>query len=791
MADQSGTEVQANEGLRAFVAANQRAIISEWERVLRQERPGSEVSRPQLLDDMPKILAELANQLGDTGLPDGPELGALPEAHAVERLELGFDLASVAREYATLREIIIQLYSGQPSFQFRVKEFLDLARAVDGAVRTAIEKYVQSRQRTLAALDRISVAALEGEALEPFLQKLLRILVETVAPLDMAMIFLLDGERLRPRAQVGLDLDVNAGFSLALGEGFAGKVANERRSLALRAAAHSSIVRSPAIRKLGTRALFGIPLLERGALIGVAYMGSTTAFEFALEDQLLFRAAADRAAGLVGRAQVLLRERALSAQLDAVLNATPAGIALLDSNLRYLRCNQALAEQNGTTVKATLGKTVAEVIPGLAPRLRPIFDEILRTGRAVTDLELTGRRGREDGRSGTWLASYYPVPLEDGRTGIGAVVMDITERRRLGGALEVSEARFKGGIMAALDCVVVIDAESRVVEWNPAAEETFGFSRAQAVGRLLPELIIPPELREAHLRGLHRYLKTAAGKFIGRRVEVEAVRADGSRFPVELAITDVQAQGARIFMGFLRDISDRRNNEREREQLIGVLSHDLRSPLTAIAATAEIVRRKAETEELRGAAGRISSSAARMGRMIFDLLDVTRSPLGSGLPVTREPADLAALAKVVVEEARASHAGQEIRLCTEGEATANLDGDRIVQAINNLLANALTYAEPDTPVEVRVRGQPAEVVVAVTNHGPPIPAELIPNLWEPFRRGAAEGRATRSSGLGLGLYIVRQIVRAHEGEAQVSSANGETSFTLRLPRRSRAPASDA
>jgi PAS domain S-box-containing protein len=128
-------------------------------------------------------------------------------------------------------------------------------------------------------------------------------------------------------------------------------------------------------------------------------------------------------------------------------------------------------------------------------------------------------------------------------------------------ALRDSEALKAAILEAALDCIVTIDQDSRVVEWNPAAERTFGHPRAAALGADMAELIIPPELREAHRRGLARHLATGEGPVLGRRVEVEALRADGSRFPAELAITPTSAGGRTLFTAHLRDITERRAAE--------------------------------------------------------------------------------------------------------------------------------------------------------------------------------------------------------------------------------------
>ncbi len=127
-------------------------------------------------------------------------------------------------------------------------------------------------------------------------------------------------------------------------------------------------------------------------------------------------------------------------------------------------------------------------------------------------------------------------------------------------------------LSSALDCVIIMDAQGRVVEFNPAAEQTFGFTRAHAVGQELAELIIPPELRERHRRGLAHYLATGEGPVIDRRIEIAAMRADGTEILVELAITAFRLDGAPVFSAYLRDITERVRTERRRAAQYSIVS---------------------------------------------------------------------------------------------------------------------------------------------------------------------------------------------------------------------------
>jgi PAS domain S-box-containing protein len=126
-----------------------------------------------------------------------------------------------------------------------------------------------------------------------------------------------------------------------------------------------------------------------------------------------------------------------------------------------------------------------------------------------------------------------------------------------------ADALHRGTLQASLDCVITIDHRGEVLEFNPAAERTFGYASEEAVGREMAELIVPPDLREAHRAGLRRYLETEEPVLLDRRVEIEAVDRDGSRFPVELTITRIDVPGEPVFTGHLRDISDRVRTERE------------------------------------------------------------------------------------------------------------------------------------------------------------------------------------------------------------------------------------
>jgi signal transduction histidine kinase len=221
---------------------------------------------------------------------------------------------------------------------------------------------------------------------------------------------------------------------------------------------------------------------------------------------------------------------------------------------------------------------------------------------------------------------------------------------------------------------------------------------------------------------------------------------------------------------------------RLREQLIGIVSHDLRSPLNAITLSAATLMRRTDLDDrARRGLTRIQEAADRANRLIRDLLDFTQVRMGRALPVQRKPMDLHELARQVVDEMGLAMPERTFELRSTGDGQGEWDSDRIAQVLTNLLTNALQYSPAGTPIHVETHGEAGEVFLGVHNEGMPIPAHLLPTLFEPLTRGTQAGGERRS--IGLGLFIVDQIARAHGGGVRVHSTAGEgTTFRVSLSR---------
>jgi signal transduction histidine kinase len=312
--------------------------------------------------------------------------------------------------------------------------------------------------------------------------------------------------------------------------------------------------------------------------------------------------------------------------------------------------------------------------------------------------------------------------------------------------------------------------------------------RDSALGRALADrcqLVLDPQDAGAAVPDWARLPGTVS--FLARPLLVEeravGVLALSCRRPLRDSTIQVAGTVAdQVALAIGREEGER-ERERFRQLFIGMLGHDLRNPLSAVSTGAQaLLLGQAMPERSAQAVQRIRASAARMGRMVNQLLDFARSrDIGTGIPLARIPADLHTVCRDVVEELRQSQPGRVVDEEYRGDTTGLWDVDRMAQVFSNLIGNALAYGDASRPIEVRV-GREQEIVTAeVTSFGPPIAPEVLPTLFDPFRR-AREGRTGRTEGLGLGLYITRQIILAHGGDLEASStAEAGTTFSIRLP----------
>jgi signal transduction histidine kinase len=224
---------------------------------------------------------------------------------------------------------------------------------------------------------------------------------------------------------------------------------------------------------------------------------------------------------------------------------------------------------------------------------------------------------------------------------------------------------------------------------------------------------------------------------------------------------------------------------RSRDIFLAILGHDLRAPLQAVSMSTELLLRKAKLEgDALTCAVNIKHGARHMAAMVGDLLELVRSRLGKSLPIERAPMDLADAAHAAIAEACAGNPECDPTVHVKGDTRGAWDAGRVSQLLQNLIGNALQHGLNKRDVTVTLTGEPDTVLLTVHNYGAPIPEEAIGTIFDPLVRSADEQLGQPSTSLGLGLFIVKEVVDAHGGTIEVSSSEAEgTLFTVVLPRK--------
>jgi signal transduction histidine kinase len=226
--------------------------------------------------------------------------------------------------------------------------------------------------------------------------------------------------------------------------------------------------------------------------------------------------------------------------------------------------------------------------------------------------------------------------------------------------------------------------------------------------------------------------------------------------------------------------------DQARNLLLGMLGHDMRSPLQTIQVTSSYLAALNAGQKVSEAAARLINSGAQMKALLDDLVDFSRTHLGLGINAVPTDVDLAHLFRIELDQLRGAHPGHVFDLEVVGETRGIWDGRRLRQLLDNLVINAIKYGAPAMPVRVAITGAEAEVRIEVRNFGPVIEPSMLEHIFNPLLRGAhRENDPDSGDSLGLGLYIAREIAKAHGGDITARSNSTETVFTVRLPRRTR------
>ncbi len=757
--------------------------------------PSAQGVRSQdVLDNLPGYLSSLsALSRGQPGDP-GHLKRRLEESHIGLRLRLGYTLEDATAEFVLLGRLLSRLWEPLPPEQQPTPEdtqrlFDELQAAIEHTTSVFRGYSLEDRQAEKRALRRMDALATD---LPQRLAPLLDIIRETLHT-EAATLLLMDteGQRLIPTASCGLwSTPPDRGCVPLTPRSFVAEVASSTEVLHLPDATTTHLALGEGVRASGIHSLLGLRMLPRDRLLGVVYLGTTDARLFEPRARRLLDTLVEHLALLIDRARLLQELRQSQARL-AASEASPPRVTLSLSEERLRLAVEAT--QLGTwDLDPTTGvlhwDERTKALFGLPPDAPVVYDTFLALlhpeDRARVDTEV--RRALEPTGSGAFQTEYRIVdPREgterwlsaNGRAVFDAsgravrfigTVLDITERVRERQAAERERHRATTLLESISEAFFAVDHAWRFTYVNREAERLLEHRREELLGR-----------------DHWKVFPTT----VGTRLEQQYRRAATERLPLAFEERDPQrdlwfdirvypsAEGLAVFF---RDITGNKRREEERERLLGIVSHDLRIPLNSITLASDaLLLRENVPESVLSGVRRIARSAARMARMITDLLDFTRARVGGGIALQRRPTRLLELVRTTLEEFEVSHPDRIVLSAGPGPFTGEWDPDRLAQVVSNLVGNALQHGAQGSPVRVGLHAEGPDVLLTVTNQGDPIPEPLLPLIFDPFRRAAH----SRSQGLGLGLYIVQQLVLAHGGSISVSSsADTGTTFTVRLPR---------
>jgi PAS domain S-box-containing protein len=521
--------------------------------------------------------------------------------------------------------------------------------------------------------------------------------------------------------------------------------------------------------------------------------------------------ARDRAVSLLDRAASLAAFAACGVEdlLGSILRVLTTSLPAANTIAILLR------ERGRLVIRSVAGVAAAErgaslaVGEGLAGRVAAENRPLLVPDAAESALVA----GEEIGR--TRIRALYGVPLRDGREVVGVACMgsltseDFAEqdkrlfeamarraaaavvRRGLRADIERRAAELTAVIENVPEAVIVVDAAG-TLKANRSALELFGITQEDVETTDVCGLFVRLDFRDAKSgESVADEMGSLSQALAGGTVDREVVcrHAETGR-PILLRAAGIPIRSNHEVIGAVlvaTDVPQRKRAEldlrdaaRFRERFIAILGHDLRNPLNAIKLGVQSALADPQlSDPLRATLLRVSRSTRRMERMVRDVVDFARGRVGGGIPIRYRPLALRDIVHAVVEELRVAHAGRTIRLEAPVEGRVSGDGDRLAQAVSNLVANALQHGAPDEPITVRLLEHETDARIEVHNVGRPIPPDMLSCLFDPFRKAGRRHPA----GLGLGLYIVMAIVEAHHGTVDVeSTAEKGTTFTITLPR---------
>jgi PAS domain S-box-containing protein len=469
------------------------------------------------------------------------------------------------------------------------------------------------------------------------------------------------------------------------------------------------------------------------------------------------------------------RERMLAAAVQSTRHA----IVIITPDGTIKAWNPGAERLFGFTAAEAIGNGIEIIIPtDLHDEHLAILEKSL-ADEAVENFE-TLRVAKNDRRIAVSV-SLRPVKSSSGEiVEVAKVTRDLTAQR-------FAEDKFRLAVESCPSGMVMIDRMGKIVMVNTEVERLFGHRREELLGRSI-DILLPARLRGQHARQRDGFIHHPEARRMGAGRDLFGLRKDGTEFPVEVGLNPIQTSEGLLVLSVIVDISERKRLERLKDEFVSTVSHELRTPLTSISGSLGLL--------IGGAAGKLPESAQRLlaiaqsnsqrlVRLVNDILDIEKME-SNRIAFNFKPVDARTLVEQAIEDNRGFADGYAVRVRLDPQSVAgevHADPDRLVQVVTNLLSNAIKFSPPDGEVVVSIERRDHRVRISVRDHGPGIPSEFRPHIFEKFAQADATD-AGRKGGTGLGLSIVKQIVTRLGGTVDFEDApGGGTAFHVDLAAR--------
>lgn len=500
-------------------------------------------------------------------------------------------------------------------------------------------------------------------------------------------------------------------------------------------------------------------------------------------------------------------------------NFTDCVVYLIDESKTYLSqvCAYGAKNNNGKIVNPIIIKVgegivgsvalsgKAEIVNDTSEDPRYIVDDELRLSELavpiIADDEIIGVIDSENIRADFYneehLETLQTIANMTATKIKNSIIVE--KHHKVDVALSESEHKSSSIISSAMDAVITIDDKGIVAEWNPQAEEIFEYSKEEAIGQKLSELIIPENYREMHETGMKEFLRSGKGSILNQRIEVPSLNKSGKEFPIELSIVVIKMKGRSFFSAFARDITIRRKAENDmkhaldklrelnamKTKFVSMTSHELRTPLTTIQTNFELLELRLEKEKLSNADkydqnfSRISTEIKKLTDLMNDILLMGKIESGK-IKSTPSLFNMEKLCEEIIEELDNKNDGATIKLEIVGHSRKSyLDFNTYRHVISNLISNALKYSSGSKMPYVKLFYGEGHIKIDVTDYGIGIPENEQGQLFDSFFRAS---NVENIQGTGLGLSIVKEFIDLHGGSISVDSTVGKgATFSIYQP----------